>query len=65
MGNRTKAPRQKKVGELIHKFLATLKKLITSKNYISQYFPLELKFRVFPMTVFPGNSRPTLNMMRK
>jgi hypothetical protein len=32
-----------------------LKKLITSKNHISQYFPLELKFRVFPRMVFPGN----------
>jgi hypothetical protein len=32
-----------------------LKKLITSKNHISQYFPLELKFRVFPRTVFLGN----------
>jgi uncharacterized Zn-finger protein len=28
---------------------------ITSKNHISQYFPLELKFRVFPRTVFPGH----------
>jgi hypothetical protein len=28
-----------------------LKKLITFKNHISQYFPLEL----FPRTVFPGN----------
>ena len=37
------------------KFLATLKKLITFKNHISQYFPLELKFRVFPRTVFSGN----------
>jgi hypothetical protein len=32
-----------------------LKKLITSKNHISQYFPHELKFRVLPRTVFPGN----------
>ena len=32
-----------------------MKKLITSKNHISQYFPLGLKFRVFPRMVFPGN----------
>ena len=39
-----------------------MKKLITSKNHISQYFPLEPKFRVFPSNyhwefpplVFPG-----------
>jgi hypothetical protein len=34
-----------------------LKKLITSKNHISEYFPLELKFRVFPGNYhweFPG-----------
>ena len=29
--------------------------LLASKNHISQYFPLELKFRVFPRTVFPRN----------
>jgi hypothetical protein len=35
-----------------------LKKLITSKNHISQYFSLELKFRVFPGNYhweFPAN----------
>ena len=32
-----------------------MKKLITSKNHISQYFPLGLKIRVFPRTIFPGN----------
>ena len=32
-----------------------MKKLITSKNHISQYFPLELKFRIFLRTVFPDN----------
>ena len=49
--------------------VATLKKLITSKNHISQYFPLELKEyfpgRYFLVITTTGISRPTLKWRHK